>query len=49
MKTYFYPLSESNNREVDNLFVHVAGGTNFQCGEVEVVQGRHIHVNRFLK
>ena len=49
VRTYFYPLTEENNREVNALFTQVAGGDAFNSGDVEVVQGRPIHVAKYLK
>ena len=49
VRTYFYPLTEENSREVDALFAQVAGGDAFRSGDVEVVQGRTIHVAKYLK
>lgn len=49
VRTYFYPLTEENNREVNVLFTQVAGGDAFNSGDVEVVQGRTIHVAKYLK
>ena len=48
VRTYFYPLTEENNREVNALFTQVAGGDAFNSGDVEVVQGRTIHVAKYL-
>lgn len=49
MRTYFWPANESTNHEVDTLFKQVAGGDAYKSGDVEVVQGRHIHVSKYLK
>ena len=47
-KTYFFPLTPENNREVNDLFSRISGGTEYHSGDVEVVQGRHIHVPKYL-
>lgn len=49
VRTYFWPANESTNHEVDALFKQVAGGDAYKSGDVEVVQGRHIHVSKYLK
>ena len=49
VKTYFYPLGPETNHEVDTLFEQVAGGKNVKSGDIDVVQGRKIHVNKYLK
>ena len=47
-KTYFFPLTPENDREVNDLFSRISGGTEYHSGDVEVVQGRHIHVPKYL-
>ena len=49
VRTYFWPSNEATNHEVDALFRQIAGGDQFKSGEIEVVQGRHIHVSKYLK
>lgn len=49
VKTYFYPPGPETNREVDALFEQIAGGKNVKSGNIDVVQGRKIHVNKYLK
>ena len=41
VRTYFWPANKSTNQ--------VAGGDAYKSGDVEVVQGRHIHVSKYLK
>ena len=48
VKTYFYPPGPETNREVDALFEQIAGGKNVKSGSIDVVQGRKIHVNKYL-
>lgn len=46
-RTYFFPLTAENERSVNAMFDFVAGTSAYQSGNVEVVQGRQIHVGKF--
>ena len=49
LQTYFYPPCPETNREVDELFTQIAGGTNVKSGTIDIVQGRQMHINKYLK
>ena len=49
VQTYFYPPSPETNHEVDALFNQIAGGDQAKSGNIDVVQGRKIYVNKYLK
>ena len=48
-KNFAETAKEEGLDDIATLFEQVAGGKNVKSGDIDVVQGRKIHVNKYLK